>query len=79
MTSAGLIHGMVHDFARRSPVRLPRKFLALFTLLAGACVGGFVSARTIPGALLIASALVAAAIVILAAGSRRERAVNGAR
>lgn len=71
--ATGLIHGMVHDFARRTPVRLPRKFLAVFTLLAGACVGGFVSARSITGALLIAAALVATAAVILAAGSRRER------
>jgi uncharacterized membrane protein YoaK (UPF0700 family) len=71
--ATGLIHGLVHDFAQRSRVRLPRKFLALFTLLAGACLGGFVSARSIPGALVIASALVAAAAVVLATGSRPEQ------
>jgi len=67
----GLIHGLAHDFARRVPVRLPRKLLAPLTLLAGACVGGFVSVESIPGALLIGSGLVAAAAVTLAAGSRR--------
>jgi uncharacterized membrane protein YoaK (UPF0700 family) len=68
--ATGLIHGLVHDFTRRSSVRLPRKILALVTLLAGGTVGGLVSAFSIPGALLIATGLVAAAAVIIASGSR---------
>jgi hypothetical protein len=35
VAAAGLIHGMAHDFARYIPARLPRKLLALRTLLAG--------------------------------------------
>jgi uncharacterized membrane protein YoaK (UPF0700 family) len=68
--ATGLIHGLVHDFAGRSSVRLPRKILAVVTLLAGAAVGGLVSAHSIPGALLIGSGLVAAAAVTVAAGSQ---------
>jgi uncharacterized membrane protein YoaK (UPF0700 family) len=74
--ATGLIHGMIHDFAARAPVRLPRKLLAILTLLAGACLGGLVSAESIPGALLIGSGLVAAAAVTLAAGSRRMRGLE---
>jgi uncharacterized membrane protein YoaK (UPF0700 family) len=68
--ATGLIHGLVTDFTRRSSVRLPRKILALVTLLAGGTVGGLVSAFSIPVALLIATGLVAAAAVTIAAGSR---------
>jgi uncharacterized membrane protein YoaK (UPF0700 family) len=68
--ATGLIHGLVHDFARHNSVRLPRKVLGIVTLAAGAAVGGLVSAFSIPGALLISTSLVAAAAVTVAAGSR---------
>jgi uncharacterized membrane protein YoaK (UPF0700 family) len=74
--ATGLIHGMIHDFAGRVPVRLPRKFLAILSLLAGACLGAFVSAESIPGALLVGAGLVAAAAGTLAAGSRRARGLE---
>jgi uncharacterized membrane protein YoaK (UPF0700 family) len=67
--ATGLIHGLVHDFGRGSSVRLPRKILAIVALLAGASVGGLVSAYSIAGALLIGTGLVAAAAVTVAAGS----------
>jgi hypothetical protein len=66
--ATGLVHGLVHDFTGGTPVRLTRKLLAIATLAAGACAGGFVSAESIPGALLIGTGLVAAAAVTLAAG-----------
>lgn len=71
--ATGLIHGLVHDFARHRSVRLPRKILAIMTLLAGAAVGGLVSASSIPGALIIGVVLVAAAAVTVARGNHRAR------
>jgi uncharacterized membrane protein YoaK (UPF0700 family) len=68
--ATGLIHGLVHDFTRRSSVRLPRKILALVTLLAGGTVGGLISAFSIPVAVLVGTGLVAASAVTVAAGSR---------
>jgi uncharacterized membrane protein YoaK (UPF0700 family) len=74
--ATGLIHSLVHDFnaARHAPVRLPRKLLAIATLLAGAFTGGLIAQSSVVGALLLAVALVAGAIVI-STSSRRYRSI----
>ncbi len=75
--ATGLIHSLVHDFnaARHAPVRLPRKLLAIATLLAGAFTGGLIAQSSVVGALLLAVALVAGAIII-STSSRRHRSIS---
>jgi uncharacterized membrane protein YoaK (UPF0700 family) len=72
--ATGLIHSLVHDInaARRAPARLPRKLLAILTLLAGAFAGGLISQYSLVAALLLGLALIIAAGFVAAAPSRRS-------
>jgi uncharacterized membrane protein YoaK (UPF0700 family) len=72
--ATGLIHSLVHDInaARHAPSRLPRKLLAIATLLGGALVGGLISQYAVVPALLVALALIVAAGLFAAAPLRRR-------
>jgi uncharacterized membrane protein YoaK (UPF0700 family) len=73
--ATGLIHSLVHDInaARRAPARLPRKLLAILTLLAGAFAGGLISQYSLVAALLLSLTLIVVAALVVAAPSRRSR------
>lgn len=76
--ATGLIHSLVHDVnaARHAPARLPRKLLAIATLLAGAFAGGLISQGSAAAALLLAVVLVATALILTRSSRRRAREVG---